>query len=123
MAKKSARPANTRALKKYKDTKQHEKNKIRKISKHLKDHPEDNQSLKVVEDIKKNGAPWKRKNPIKRKSHKEKIYEQLLAVANKPNKYPEVGIPEWKQILETVKTKPSIRFLRNARKRTMKVAQ
>ena len=122
MAKKTTRPANTRSLKKYKDNKHFEKNKIRKMEQHLAAHPNDEQTSKVLDSVKKDGAPWKRKKPTKSLTHKEKRYQYLTALANKQINWSKVGLPEWKQILSTVKGRPSVRFLRNARKRTTKAA-
>ena len=60
MAKKKRRPANDRALKKYKTNNQREKNKIRKLERHCKRHPNDKEGKKNLERIKKEGISDKK---------------------------------------------------------------
>lgn len=61
------RPANDKAFKKYKSTNARLNNKIRKIKKHCKKHPEDKQNAEALKRVEKgeisNKMPSKTKHP------------------------------------------------------------
>lgn len=67
MAQQKRRPANDRAFKKYKATNARLNNKIRKIKKHCKKHPEDKQNAEALKRVEKgeisNKMPSKSKSP------------------------------------------------------------
>lgn len=60
MAKQKRRPANDRAFKKYKTSNQRYKNKIAKLVRHVKEHPEDEVGKENLERVKSKGISDKR---------------------------------------------------------------
>lgn len=69
MAKQKRRPANDRAFKKYKSSNQRLKNKIAKLERHSKDHPEDEVGKENLARVKSKGIKDK-KPPINNGSNK-----------------------------------------------------
>lgn len=95
MAKRKRRPANDRAYARYKAEDRYFKNRVKRLERHLKDFPEDEQAKERLE---KGNFKYRRKRPIKSLTAREKEFNRLKKLAKNTNvREPEV--PEWKQIL------------------------
>ena len=112
MAKKTAREANKRAAKRYKDEGRYEKNRKRRLEKHIKNHEQDEQAKEAL----KKPIEYRRKKPVKRLNATQRIYNKLLAQANSGTEYPEIGDPEWKKLLQTLVTRPAVKRRRKRSK-------